>query len=124
MNTLEQGEPNTPEPIAEPLDDAAGEAQAVKSMTAVAAMKEGAAHAKAAAEQFVPGVGRLLARSVYGTFYYASYGVVFSALTIAHLVPTNNLVGNAIKDGAKAAQQAMAAREEAGLEAEEGVVAA
>jgi len=99
----------------------AREAESV-AMAAVGAIQEGVADATAAAAEAVPALGRLLSKSVYGAFYYASYGVVFGALTIAHLVPTNNIIGEGLRDGAKAARQAFSQRLESEAEAEQGVV--
>jgi len=57
--------------------------------------------------QILPAIGASASKAVYGTFYYASYGVVFSALTVAHVIPMNNIMGRAIKDGAADAKQAV-----------------
>lgn len=92
------------------------------AMAAVDAIQEGVADASAAAAEVVPALGRLLSSSVYGAFYYASYGVVFSALTIAHLVPTNNIIGEGLRDGAKAARQAFSKQSESKAQAEQEVV--
>lgn len=83
-------------------DDAAEKASVVGS--AADAIRHGAASAKAAVGEVVPGVGRLVRKTVYGTFYCASYGVVFAALSVARLVPTDNVLGEALRDGAQAAR--------------------
>ncbi len=57
--------------------------------------------------QVLPAIGGSISKAVYGTCYYASYGVVFGALTVAHLIPMNNIMGRAIRDGAADAQQAV-----------------
>jgi hypothetical protein len=79
-------------------------AEDVKSATLSGAIREGASHARAAVGEVIPGVGRIVRKAVYGTAYGASYGVVFAALSVARLVPTNNFVGQAFKDGAEAAR--------------------
>ena len=56
--------------------------------------------------QFLPAIGDSVTKTVYGTFYYASFGVVFSALMVARLIPMNNIMERAIKDGAADAKQA------------------
>lgn len=56
--------------------------------------------------EFLPSIEKYLGNAVYGAFYCVSYGVVFSALTVARMVPTNNLIGRAIKEGALAARSA------------------
>lgn len=63
--------------------------------------------AEKAAARFLPAARKAVGKAVYGTFYYASFGVVFSALMVSHLVPMDNLMGRAIKDGASAARDAV-----------------
>ena len=70
--------------------------------------------------QVLPAIGGSISKAVYGTFYYASYGVVFSALTVARLTPMNNVMGRAIKDGAADAKQAVE-KSEAASSAQESV---
>ena len=95
--------------------------------TAADAIRHGAASAKAAVGEIIPGAGRLVRKSVYGTFYCASYGVVFAALTVARLVPTNNAMGEGLRDGAVAARKAveeeLEVSEEAAAETAEPVLA-
>lgn len=82
-------------------------AEASESASALDAINRGAASAKEAVGRVIPGVGKAVRKSVYGTFYYASFGVVFAALSVARLVPTNNVMGEALKDGADAARRAV-----------------
>jgi hypothetical protein len=75
--------------------------------TAADAIRQGAASAKAAVGEVIPGVGKLVRKSIYGGFYYASYGVVFAALTVAKLLPVDNVVSEGVRDGASAACKAV-----------------
>lgn len=95
----------------------------------IESVKAGAGAAQEAVVDFLPAVGKTLRALVYNGFYYVSFGVTFSALTVAHLVPTNNVMGQALADGAKAAQEAFrqqhetATREAAPTSGEELVAA-
>jgi hypothetical protein len=125
-------EPQAPEteteetPVIMEAQEAGGEAETreteTMAMAAIGAIQEGVADATAAAAEAVPALGRLLSKSVYGAFYYGSYGVVFGTLTIAHLVPTNNIIGEGLRDGAKAARVAFSKRSESKAQAEQEVV--
>lgn len=46
-----------------------------------------------------------IARAVYGAAFSVSYGVVFTAILLGHLVPGRRLIGRGLCDGAKAAQR-------------------
>lgn len=74
---------------------------------ATEAVKEGAFDAGKAVSNVIPAIGRFCSKTVYGTFYYLSYGVVFSSLTIAHLVPLDNAMGEGLHDGTAAAKKAV-----------------
>ena len=63
--------------------------------------------APSAAAKILPALGESLGKAVYGTFYYASYGIVFGTLMVTRLLPMNNLVGRAIKQGAGDAVDAL-----------------
>jgi len=52
----------------------------------------------------VPAIGRAISKAVYGTFYYASYGIVLTAVTVAQSIPADNAMGRGVKDGAAAAE--------------------
>ena len=71
--------------------------------TAVQAVKDGTADAKATAGKMLPGAGRFLSRFVYTTSYTLSYGVVFPAMLLARSIPPNNAVVHGLVDGAQAA---------------------
>ena len=71
----------------------------------VESVKAGASAAQEAVADFLPAVGKNLRTLVYNGFYYASFGVTFSALTVASLVPTDNVMGKALADGAEAAKE-------------------
>jgi hypothetical protein len=71
--------------------------------TAVQAVKDGTADAKATAGKILPGAGRFLSRFVYTTSYTLSYGVVFPAMLLARSIPPNNAVVHGLVDGAQAA---------------------
>ncbi len=79
--------------------------EAVESETAVASAAPSVA-------DVLPVLGKHLGKAVYGILYYASYGVVFTALTAARIVPMNNLAGRAIKEGALAAKNALKSSEQ------------
>lgn len=110
--------PETGEPGQESVEIPASEPSALMA-TAADAAQEGAEDAKRAAAEVLPAFGKWVSESVYGVFYYASFGVVFGALTVARIVPANNLIVNALRDGALAARLAVergAARAEAKAE--------
>lgn len=71
------------------------------------AAKQGAADASVAATETAASMSTISNKVVYDTFYYAAYGVTFGVLTIAKLLPLDNIVGNAVRDGAVAARDAM-----------------
>jgi hypothetical protein len=102
-------------------------AECAETGSAADAIRHGAASARAAVGQVIPGAGRLLRKSLYSTVYGASYVVVFAALSVARLVPTNNIVGEGLRDGAAAARRDVEHEEAAEplvMEDAEGAVAA
>ena len=70
------------------------------------AMKKSTSDARRAASRAAPAVGSALAKTVYIAAYYASYGVVFAAVTVGRLVPSENALAYGIRDGAAAARDA------------------
>lgn len=82
--------------------------QTVES-AAEAAVEEVAAIVEPARRRF----GESLGKAVYGTCYYAAYSVVYGSLSLARLVPMDNLVGRAIRDGAADARSAVERQPEA-----------
>jgi len=64
---------------------------------------EGIADAAKAVEQFMPTAGSYVSRGFYQAGYYASYGVVLSAATLARLIPLPNPLSHGVHDGAEAA---------------------
>ena len=71
-----------------------------------------AATVASSSAEVIPAIGKYIGKTVYGVFYCASYGVVFTALMAARIVPMNNLMGRAIKDGALAAENALKTSEQ------------
>lgn len=67
------------------------------------AVQEGTVQAQQAAADLLPAVGEFAAKTLYGTCYYAAFGVTFAALTIARLIPTESPVAHGLHDGAEAA---------------------
>ena len=116
MNTIEHESRDDPEETQETCGGA--ETGRSEAMTPIAAILAGASDAKAAVEA-IPSLGNLLSKTVYGTFYYASYGVVFGALTVAHLIPTDNIMGAGLREGAKAAREAFERRMGSAAQAKE-----
>lgn len=82
------------------------------------AIREGAGDAREAAAGFFPTIGKALHKGVYNTFYYATYGVVFGALVVGRLIPSNNAMGEGVHDGFEAAKKAVEEREHAAAAAE------
>ncbi|BBL74145.1 hypothetical protein [Methylomagnum ishizawai] len=80
------------------------------------AIREGASDARAA----VVSLKGFVRKGVYTGFYYATYGVVFGALMVGSLIPSNNAMGEGVRDGFKAAQKDF----ETGKHAEEGLAEA
>lgn len=78
--------------------------------TASEGLRAGAADAKQAAAEAIPAVGRLLSKTAYHTGYYLAFGVVFSAMMVARVVPTENALGAGLLDGADAARDALQQR--------------
>jgi hypothetical protein len=85
------------------------------------AIREGASDAREAAAGFIPAVGGMIHKGIYSGFYYATYGAVFGAMVVGSLIPTNNAMGEGVRDGFKAARRAFEGRER---RAAEGVSAA
>jgi hypothetical protein len=50
----------------------------------------------------------LLGRSIYGAFYYVSFGAVFGAFMVGKVVPGSGLIAQALQDGSDAAKQSFA----------------
>ena len=67
------------------------------------AIHEEASTARSNRLNIIPAIGRAVSKAVYGTFYYASYGIVLTAVTVAHWIPADNAMGRGVKDGAAAA---------------------
>ena len=81
-----------------------------EAMVAAAdAVKKSTADARHAAAQAVPAMRSAIAQSVYVVSYYTSFGVVFTALAVSHLTPTDNAFGYGLRDGAAAARDAKTA---------------
>ena len=76
------------------------------------AVKEGAADATKTAAAVLPGIGKILSKSIYNGCYYISFGVTFSALTVAKLLPVDNTAGRGLHDGAEAAKETITRRAE------------
>ena len=70
--------------------------------TALKAAQEGASDAVEAARQFLPAAVRLMGRAGYGSGFAISYGVVFPAVLIARVFPSENAVAYGLADGARA----------------------
>lgn len=80
------------------------------------AIREGAEDARAAAAGFLPAIGKMVHNGVYSSFYYMTYGVVFTSMVVGSLIPSNNAMGEGVRDGFTAARKAFegrAQREEA-----------
>ena len=71
--------------------------------TALQAAKNGAADARATAENALPAATRFVSRMLYTTTYSLSYGMVFPVVFIARSIPANNAVVQGLIDGALAA---------------------
>lgn len=84
-----------------------GQADSDPSARVTEAMREGASDAAKAANRILPAAGEYLSRGVYGACYYATYGVVFSALTLAKIVPGSSAVSRGVHDGASDARKAV-----------------
>lgn len=76
------------------------------------AVKQGSEAAVQSASQVLPAIGGFLSQSVYNTFYYTTYGVVFSALMVGHLFPTESNIVKGVHDGTEAAKDAVMKREQ------------
>jgi hypothetical protein len=83
------------------------------------AIREGASDAREAAAGFFPAVGDAIHKGVYNGFYYLTYGVVFGALVVGRLIPSNNAMGEGVRDGYAAAAKAFEEREKAARAAAE-----
>jgi hypothetical protein len=70
---------------------------------ALQAAKDGAAHAKASAEDALPAAGRFVSKMIYTMSYSFSYGTVFPVAFVAKSIPANNPIVTGMIDGAKAA---------------------
>jgi len=100
---------------------------AEETVAASEGIRQGAAEAGETADRLLPKVGKLMSKGIYSTCYYGSFGVVFTALTIARLLPKDGAVIHGIEDGADAARHAaeeteattagMPAAESAGIQA-------
>ncbi len=89
------------------------------------AIHEGIGDARAAAASF----RGILHKGVYNGFYYLTYGVVFGSLVVGSFIPSNNAMGDGVREGFKAARKDFEAKQEAGHStdapiSEEGLAAA
>ena len=66
--------------------------------------KEEASAAQGTKRNIISTIRFAVSKAVYGTFYYASYGIVLTTVTVAHWIPANNSMGRGVKDGAAAAE--------------------
>jgi hypothetical protein len=78
--------------------------EAIKA--AADAMKKGTSDTRQAASQAMPAVGSALAKAVYTSSYYTSFCVVFAAVAVSRLMPSENALAYGIRDGAAAARGA------------------
>lgn len=76
------------------------------------ALSDEPAAPRASLREIMPAVGKHLGKAAYGVVYYTTYGVVYSALSVARVVPVDNMLGRAIKEGAMAATVAVKVAEE------------
>lgn len=76
---------------------------------------DSAAEACTAASNAIPAASKLARKAVYNGFYFASYGIIYSAMVVGSLVPSNNAMGEGVHDGATAARRDFAARKDGGL---------
>lgn len=92
-----------------------GEVNAMQTVEASCAEETVTAEpaAESSSAKILPALGKSFGKAIYGTFYFASYGAVFGTLMVARLLPMNNLVGRAIKEGARDAMDALQASAEA-----------
>ncbi|BBA34923.1 uncharacterized protein sS8_2980 [Methylocaldum marinum] len=72
---------------------------------AVQGLQNGASDAREAVSGTVSNVSQTLSKLVYNGFYYLSYGVVYSALAVSNLIPTDNAMGEGLQAGAEAARK-------------------
>ena len=49
-------------------------------------------------------------KGVYSSVYTVTYGVVYGSMVVAELIPTNNVVGEGMRDGLAAAKKAYHSR--------------
>ncbi|MGZ8218374.1 hypothetical protein [Methylomagnum sp.] len=80
------------------------------------AIREGASDARDAAAGFIPAVGGMIHKGIYNGFYFATYGVVFGSMVVGNLIPSNNAMGEGVRDGFKAARRAFDGRERVAAE--------
>lgn len=71
--------------------------------TAAEAVRDGASDALAKARQAVPATREFVTKSVYSSFYYLSFGVVFPTLLVTNFIPGCGPIANGLADGATAA---------------------
>jgi len=100
----------------ETMEEAGPESPTHRSFSG--AIREGASDARHAAAKFIPTVGRLVHNGVYGGFYRVTYGLVFGSLVVGSMIPTNNAMGEGIRDGVRAARRAFEEKKKAAHEAE------
>lgn len=81
----------------------AGNSVASVKDSAVQAMRDGAADARAAVDRAIPAVSNFVSRFVYTTSYSLSYGVVFPTMFVARMIPRDNPFVHGMIDGARAA---------------------
>ncbi len=66
-------------------------------------------------------VCKTMRQGIYTGVYGVTYGVVYGALVVGDLIPTNNVVGDGVRDGLSAAKKAYADRPAKSTTADVGV---
>jgi Flp pilus assembly protein CpaB len=72
------------------------------------AFRRGSMDAKQAAEQAIPNAKNFMAKGVFVTSYYLAFGAVYSAEVIKDMLPSDSVVIDGFREGAKAAHEARA----------------
>jgi hypothetical protein len=81
----------------------AGEVRSEPDKGVFGGIARGASDATEAVGRLLPAVGEYINRGIYGTSYYAAYGVVLAAVAISRSIPLPGPLARGLHEGAEAA---------------------
>ena len=82
------------------VNDSAETTAETSESAAATAVQEGAEAGSKVANTVIPALGNIVSKSLYSGCYAVSFGVTFTAVAVAKVLPLNNVIGRGLQDGA------------------------